>query len=78
MLDQMAASSDHLQWLKQYGSRGKSPMSTDQFETFLAARRYMFHAPVLRRDELTRTVFVVPLNSLDDSINMSRRVLENA
>ncbi len=68
MLDQLAAAEDKKQWLENYGTNGKSKIPEDVAKVYWDAKRYMLHAPVLGRDEVTGKVKVVPLNPLPEGV----------
>ena len=66
MLDMLLSSPDPMQWLRDYGVNGKSPMPVESARTYFRARRYMLHAPVLEKCSDSGRITVVPLNPLPE------------
>ena len=45
-------------------------MSVEHVDVYLSARRYMYHAPVLRKDPVSGNVLILPLNPLPDGVDL--------
>ena len=71
ILDFLASSEDPVQWLVDKGWNGNKPMPIEHVPKYLAARRYMFHAPVLQQIVDAREVHIVPLSPLPAGLNLS-------
>ena len=70
MLDMLSSSDNPIQWIVYHGLNGKKPMPIDHVPIFLDARKYMMHAPVLRRNATSGATELVPLNPLADGIDI--------
>ena len=78
VLDKLSAIDDEnarQDWLFKFGFKGISPMSTEHAEIFCKSRKYMLHAPVLKRDPESGVVSIVPLNPFP-SINSNWDYIE--
>ena len=71
MLDKLSAIDDEnarQDWLYKFGFKGISPTSTEHAKIFCKSRKYMLHAPVLKRDPESGVVSIVPLTPFRLSI----------
>ena len=68
MLDQLAAACIPSEYIKNYGTNGKSPLTKHHAEVYFESKKYMLHAPVIEYDKCTGCVAVVPLNPLPQDI----------
>ena len=68
LIDQLAAAPDREEFVKQLGSTYKKAPANFA-EDYEAARRYLLHAPVFEKCEMTGKVSIVPLNPLPEGVD---------
>ena len=71
MLDMMANAADPIQYLRNFGLKGKQPMPFESHRLYICVRCYMLHAPVLRKCPSSGKITIVPLNPLPDGVNIA-------
>lgn len=67
MLNALAAAEDRVEYINTLGKHGKEKLSTKQSKRYWECRKYMLHAPVIRKCKQSNEIFVVPLNDLPES-----------